>query len=72
MRPGACPYWHCGGDILTRALDRDGALVARPVGPDEAHRLLALYDEAQASRLARAIAAADAWRRAALMSPKPS
>jgi hypothetical protein len=67
MRPGAVPYWPCGGEVLTRALDASGRLVARPVTADEAHRLIGLYGEgAEAAALRGALAAAAQWRRAAV------
>ena len=67
MKAGAVPYWPCGGDVLTRALDAAGRLVARPVTVEEARRLIGLYGEgAEAAALRRALAAAARWRQAAV------
>lgn len=67
MRAGAVPYWPCGGEVLTRALDASGRLVARPVAAGEARRLIGFYGEgAEAITLRAALAAASRWRRAAV------
>lgn len=67
MRPGVIPYWSCGGEVLTRALDSAGRLVARPVPADDAARLIDFHRaDAEAAALRRALAAAAAWRRAAV------
>lgn len=67
MKSGAVPYWSCGGEVLTRALDASGQFVARPVTADEAGRLIGFYGaEAEGAALRRALAAAALWRRAAV------
>lgn len=66
MKRGAIPYWSCGGEVLTRALDTCGRLIARPVTADEARRLIGFYgDSAEASALHAALLTADDWRHAA-------
>jgi hypothetical protein len=66
MKIGAVPYWPCGGEVLTRALDANGRLVARPVAADEARRLIVFYDTgAEAAALTDALKATANWRRAA-------
>ena len=67
MKAGAVPYWPCGGDVLTRALDAAGRLVARPVTVEEARRLIGFYGAgAEAITLRAALAAAARWHRAAV------
>ncbi len=66
MKTSAVPYWPCGGEVLTRALDTSGRLVARPVTAEEARRLMEFYsDGAEAAALTDALAKAQDWRRAA-------
>jgi hypothetical protein len=67
MKAGEVPYWPCGGEVLTRALDASGRLVARPVTADEAQRLIGVYGAgAEGAALQRALAGAAQWRRAAV------
>lgn len=73
MKTGAVPYWSCGGEVLTRALDTAGRLVARPIAPQEARRLIGFYVEgSEATALRTALAAAAQWRRAAVGAPAPT
>ena len=66
MKMGAVPYWSCGGEVLTRALDANGRLVARPVAADEVRGLIAFYDtRAEAAALTDALNATVKWSRAA-------
>lgn len=72
MRKGAVPYWHCGGEVLTRTLDRHGRLAARAVGADEAAALAALYGGGpEGAALAAAVRKAAAWKRSA-RAPAPA
>jgi len=67
MKAGAVPYWPCGGEVLTRALDASGRLVARPVAADEARRLIGFYGAgAEAAALTAALDGSAAWARAAV------
>jgi hypothetical protein len=67
VKTGAVPYWSCGGEVLTRALDTAGQLVARPVATHEARQLIGFYVEgSEATALRTALAAAAQWRRAAV------
>lgn len=66
MKAGATPYWACGGEVLTRALDRDGRLTVRPVPPAEATALAAFYaDRPEGAALTAARRRTAAWVRAA-------
>jgi hypothetical protein len=70
VKAGAVPYWHCGGEVLTRCLDREGGLVARAVGADEAAALAAFYGGGpEGAALAAAMRKVDAWLRAATLLP---
>lgn len=67
MKAGAVPYWPCGGEVLTRALDAAGRIVARPVAPDETRRLIGFYGAgAEGAALRAAQAAVERWRLAAV------
>lgn len=69
MKAGSVPYWHCGGEMLTRALSADGRIVARALDTQEAARLAAFYgDGPEGAALAVALKGAERWRRAALYS----
>jgi hypothetical protein len=69
MKSGAVPYWPCGGEVLTRALNASGRLVTRPVTADEARGLIVFYgDRAEAAALTVALAKAQDWGRAACRS----
>lgn len=66
MKTGTVPYWPCGGDVLTRALDATGRLVTRPVATREAASLIAFYGEnPESAALKAAVAKARDWARAA-------
>jgi hypothetical protein len=67
MKAGCVPYWPCGGEVLTRCLDRDGRLATRALGAEEAAALLdrVYRSTAEGAALQAALTGAALWRRAA-------
>lgn len=65
MKAGSVPYWHCGGEVLTRGLDLNGRIGARALGVEDARRLAGFYgDDVEGRALNTALEAAAAWARA--------